>query len=131
VLLVGPSGSGKSDLALRLISRGFLLVGDDQVAIEGDMARPAAALAGLLEVRGLGIVRMPFAAEAKLALMVDLALVGPGAESDSRIPEPNRNPAAVPVIALDAFAASAADRVILGLDCALGRVTQVAGAFAP
>ncbi len=131
MLLLGPPGSGKSDLVLRLISRGFLLVGDDQVAIEGDTARPAAELAGLLEVRGLGIVRMPFAAEAKLTLVVDLAADGPGAETAARMPEPYRTTAGVPVIALDAFAASAADRVVLALDCALGRVTQVAGAFAP
>lgn len=130
-LLLGPPGSGKSDLVLRLISRGFLLVGDDQVAIEGDTARPAAELAGLLEVRGLGIVRMPFAAQAKLALVVDLAAAKSGAGTSPRMPEPYPATAGVPVIAMDAFAASAADRVILALDCALGRATQVAGAFAP
>ena len=90
VLLLGPPGSGKSDLALRLISRGFLLVGDDQVTIQRDTVRPAAALAGLLEVRGLGIVRMPFAAEAKLVLMVDLAPGRSPAEMTSRMPEPCR-----------------------------------------
>ncbi|HEY6431631.1 MAG TPA: HPr kinase/phosphatase C-terminal domain-containing protein [Acetobacteraceae bacterium] len=131
VLLLGPPGSGKSDLALRLISRGFLLVGDDQVTIQRDTVRPAAALAGLLEVRGLGIVRMPFAAEAKLVLMVDLAPGRSPAEMTSRMPEPCRTREGVPVIALDPCAASAPDRVILALDCALGRVTQLAGAFAP
>lgn len=131
VLLLGPPGAGKSDLALRLISRGFLLVGDDQVAIEGDTARPAAVLAGLLEVRGLGIVRMPFAAEAKLALVVELAAGSSGTEAAPRMPDSYPATAGIPVIALDAFAVSAADRVMLALDCALGRVTQVAGAFAP
>ena len=53
VLLLGPSGSGKSDLALRLLDRGFLLVADDQVLIEDGVARAPPPLAGLLELRGL------------------------------------------------------------------------------
>ena len=57
VLLLGPPGSGKSDLVLRLLERGFMLVADDRVEIEGGIARPPPPLAGLLEVRGLGIVR--------------------------------------------------------------------------
>lgn len=76
VLLRGPSGSGKSDLALRLMDRGFILVADDQVLISraGDhlIAEPPPALAGWLEVRGLGLVSMPYCPKARLDLAIDL-----------------------------------------------------------
>ncbi|MCH7540873.1 MAG: HPr kinase/phosphatase C-terminal domain-containing protein [Proteobacteria bacterium] len=76
VLLRGPSGSGKSDLALRLIDGGARLVADDYTEIElrdGRLvASVPAATAGLLEVRGLGIVQVPNVAEAWLRLVVDL-----------------------------------------------------------
>lgn len=76
VLLEGPSGSGKSDLALRLIQAGGRLVADDQVAIEARdgalWATPPAAIAGLIEVRGIGLLRLPYLAEARLALSVEL-----------------------------------------------------------
>ena len=72
MLLIGPPGAGKSDLLLRLLARGFDLVADDHVDIEDGIARPVPALAGLLEVRGLGIVRLPHVASARLALAVQL-----------------------------------------------------------
>ena len=83
VLIRGPSGSGKSRLALELIlaaRTGMIapaeLVGDDRVHLAyqaGALAvRPAEALAGLLEVRGLGIRRLPFVALAEVGLVVDL-----------------------------------------------------------
>src|SRR3954453_4538767 len=77
VLLRGPSGSGKSDLALRLIDAGALLVADDQVLVEpgpGDapVARAPADLKGFIEVRGIGILPVPVAETAPLALVVDL-----------------------------------------------------------
>ncbi|SLN22083.1 HPr kinase/phosphorylase [Oceanibacterium hippocampi] len=76
ILLLGPSGSGKSDLALRLIDGGALLVADDQVTITRRAGRLFAAspptIAGLLELRGVGIVRMPALAEVELALAVSL-----------------------------------------------------------
>lgn len=124
VLLIGPPGSGKSDLALRLLGRGFTLVADDRVDIEDGVATPPAILAGLLEVRGFGIVRLPYAAAARLALVAEL---GTAAE---RLPAPDRHAElGLPLIRLDPAAASAAERVALALDCALGRVSQVAGAF--
>lgn len=125
VLVLGEPGSGKSDLVLRLISLGFALVADDRVDIEDGCASPPAALAGLLEVRGLGIVRLPYVAKARLVMAVQL-----DGECD-RLPEPQRHPElGVPVIRLAARSASATQRVVLALDCALGRVSQVAGAFA-
>jgi HPr kinase/phosphorylase len=129
VLLVGPPGSGKSDLVLRLRAHGFELVADDRVDVAHGIARPPPALAGLLEVRGLGIFRLPYAAETRLALVVDLAvLLSPGA---SRLPVPERHAALdLPLVRIDAGAASAPERVALALEAALGRVGQVAGAFA-
>ena len=98
VLLRGPSGSGKSALALRLIDMpGFgigqevlraRLVADDQIVIErtakGLIARPPENLAGLLEIRGLGIVKIAHIAQVQLTLVVDLA----PAPSIARMPEP-------------------------------------------
>jgi HPr kinase/phosphorylase len=125
VLLLGPSGAGKSDLALRLIGRGFALVADDQVDIHDGVASPPAVLAGLLEVRGLGLVRLPYQTSAKLRLVIDLT------SEVERLPRPERHAALdLPLARLDAAGASAPDRVALALDCALGLVTQHAGAFA-
>jgi len=125
VLLLGPSGSGKSDLVLRLMDRGFALVADDRVDIADDIARPPAELAGLLEVRGLGIVRLPHVGQVRLALAVSLD--GPVV----RLPEPQRHPdLGLRLITLDGFGSSAAARVELALACALGQREQVAGAFA-
>jgi serine kinase of HPr protein (carbohydrate metabolism regulator) len=75
-LLRGPSGSGKSDLAFRLIDRGAVLVADDRVAVWADGDRligaPPKALAGLIELRGIGIVEFPYMKEAAIDLVVDL-----------------------------------------------------------
>jgi serine kinase of HPr protein (carbohydrate metabolism regulator) len=77
VLLRGPSGSGKSDLALRLIDSGGILIADDRcvLALEDGrvIARAPATLRGRLEVRGLGIMTIPFHERAALVLVVDLA----------------------------------------------------------
>jgi serine kinase of HPr protein (carbohydrate metabolism regulator) len=89
LLLRGPSGGGKSDLALRLIDGGALLVSDDQTRLERQgetlLAAPPATIAGLLEVRGLGLVRLPYLTEVPLHLVVDLV---PAAEVE-RLPEPD------------------------------------------
>jgi HPr kinase/phosphorylase len=93
-LIRGPAGSGKSRLALALIQAAedgifpfARLVGDDRIHIEARAGhlfiRPAKTLAGLIEVRGLGIRRIPYEAIAMAGLVVDL---GDDAE---RLPEPS------------------------------------------
>ncbi|MET0375123.1 MAG: HPr kinase/phosphatase C-terminal domain-containing protein [Rhizorhabdus sp.] len=76
LLLIGASGRGKSDLALRLIDRGALLLSDDYTALvarDGTLyAGPPANIAGRMEIRGVGIVDMAFASEAPVALVLDL-----------------------------------------------------------
>jgi HPr kinase/phosphorylase len=125
VLLVGPSGSGKSDLVVRLLARGFELVADDQVDLVDGIASCPAALAGLLEVRGLGILQLPYRSGARLALIVDLVT------PSERMPTPRQHPElGLPVVCIDPTAPSAPERVALALDCATGLVTQIAGAFA-
>lgn len=125
VLLLGPPGCGKSDLVLRLLDRGFALVADDRVEIADGIARPAPGLAGLLEVRGLGIVALPHVASARLVLAVDLA------GKPDRLPEPaTEKRLGLPMIAVDPAAPTAAARVALALDCALGRLHMASGAFA-
>ena len=121
VLLLGPSGAGKSDLALRLIAAGAMLVADDRtdLAIEdgGLVATPPKALAGLIEVRNLGIVALPHRSSARIALVVDLT---PGA-APARLPQAARwlPPAGLdlaqnarpPLIRLAPFEASAPAKV--------------------
>lgn len=87
-LLRGPSGTGKSDLALRMIShQGWRLVGDDQVEVwrSGDAlyVAPAPRLAGALEVRGCGLRDVPWVGLARVGLVVDC-----GHPAD-RLPEPD------------------------------------------
>ncbi len=111
-------------MVLRLLDRGFALVADDRVDIVNGIARPPPALAGLLEVRGLGVVRLPHAPQARVALAV---VLGPS----ERLPAAELHPElGVPQVRVDPAQASAARRVALALDCALGRVTLVAGAIA-
>jgi HPr kinase/phosphorylase len=109
---------------LRLRTHGFDLVADDRVDVAHGIARPPAPLAGLLEVRGLGIFRLPFVPECRLALVVDLATLAP------RLPQPERHPALnLPLVRLDAALASAPERIMLALDSVLGRAEQLVGTF--
>jgi HPr kinase/phosphorylase len=76
ILLRGPSGSGKSDLALRLIEAGGQLVADDYVDLEVTngilMAGPPETIAGRIEARGIGLLALPFQAPVPVRLLVDL-----------------------------------------------------------
>jgi HPr kinase/phosphorylase len=118
VLLRGPSGAGKSDLALRLIESGAALVADDQTELRrvgmGLRMSAPAAIAGLLEVRGVGILRVPSVPSAILRLVVTLV----PSEAIERLPEPRRClllDCAIAEIALAAFEASAAAKLRLAL----------------
>ncbi|WP_297368976.1 HPr kinase/phosphorylase [Acidocella sp.] len=125
LLLLGPSGAGKSDLLLRLIERGFTLVADDQVIIEHGQASPPASLAGLLEVRGLGLFRLPYRAPARLRLAIELTPT-----PAPRLPEPRQHEAlGLPLISLDAHHPAATARAALALEAACGRVANLSGAF--
>ena len=126
ILLRGASGSGKSDLALRLIETGARLVADDRIdltTLDGRLAASAPApLAGRIEVRGLGIVGVPSVARCFIGLAVDLVSA----------PEVERLPArrectylgvGVPLIALAPFEASAAAKLRLAArEAAHGRL---------
>jgi serine kinase of HPr protein (carbohydrate metabolism regulator) len=78
VLILGESGAGKSDLAMRLIDRGARLVSDDYTRLENDagalVASAPGTIAGKMEVRGLGIVTMPYQDRATIALAVRLGV---------------------------------------------------------
>ncbi len=123
VLLLGHPGAGKSDLLLRLIDRGFDLVADDRVVIESGQAAPAPSLAGLLEVRGLGLLRLPHVAPARLALIVLLD------EPAARLPQPEYHRIGIPLLRMDPFTASAACRIGIALECLAGNRVLVDGAF--
>jgi HPr kinase/phosphorylase len=125
VLLLGGAGSGKSDFLLRLIGRGWRLVADDQVLVTGGCASAPPVLAGILEVRGLGLFRLPFLASAPLRLVVSLG------GQVARLPAPALHDGlGLPEIALDPVAASAPERLELALDAVTGRAAQIVGAFA-
>lgn len=118
VLLRGEPGAGKSDLALRLIEDGALLVADDQTEIRREgphlLAQVPESLAGLIEVRGLGVVAVPFTPSSALHLVIDLV----ARDAVPRMPEPRSVQflgVALPLFRLAPFEASAAAKVRLAL----------------
>ena len=118
VLIIGPPGAGKSDLALRLLDRGAELVSDDGTVVEARdgrlHARPGPNIAGRIEVRGLGILDWPARGQAPLALIVALDAAVPRMPAE---PLPTRTIAglALPVLALAGLEASAPVKVEQGL----------------
>jgi serine kinase of HPr protein (carbohydrate metabolism regulator) len=125
-LMRGPSGSGKSDLALRFVTtvEGGRLVSDDQTLVrrvgEKLVARAPAPISGLVEVRGIGIVALPSEDEVPLGLLVDLV-------SREAVPRLPPDPATrerildsdVPVLKLAPFEASAPIKLKLALEAAV------------
>jgi serine kinase of HPr protein (carbohydrate metabolism regulator) len=126
-LIVGPSGSGKSDLALRclalaptpLIPAPAMLVADDRVLLVPANGRlrveAPESIRGRLEVRGIGIIEVPFAPSAELALIVELT----APEAIERLPDPASRRElfglSLPVVRIAPFEASAATKVLLAL----------------
>lgn len=118
VILCGPPGSGKSDLALRLIDAGAVLVADDHVLLRrrGDQvtARAPETIAGMIEVRGLGVMRLGQAGETAVELVVDLV----AGERIERLPDPARRrflDVELPLINVAPFEASAAAKLRLAV----------------
>lgn len=116
VLLRGPSGSGKSDVALRLLDRGATLVCDDQAVLQvrkkGVKATAPAALRGFLEIRGLGLVSMPVTGSTYISLIVELV----AADTVPRLPEYKEGTLLdkkIPLIQLNAFEVSTALKIEL------------------
>jgi serine kinase of HPr protein (carbohydrate metabolism regulator) len=109
VLLFGHSGSGKSDLALRLIDRGARLVSDDYTIVTAQggrlLGRAPPTIAGKIEIRGVGLVEMECARDVPLSLAIDLDRV------PDRLPEEGEKMAiaggAIPLIGLAGLEASA------------------------
>lgn len=123
LLICGRSGSGKSDLALRLIDAGAELVADDRVFLEKDgeklKARTPDKIRGLIEVRGLGIVPMPFRPETHIKLKIALC---PSHEID-RMPDPMSEVIEgieIPLLFLDPSAASAVAKIKVALSVCTG-----------
>ena len=129
VLLRGPSGSGKSDLALRLIAEGARLVSDDQTELRrlGDQVRMSApaTIVGQIEIRGVGIVKLPAIPSARLTLVVDLV----PRDAIERMPEPQTCTLLdleFPRISLTPFEASATAKLRFALPLLAGAALRQA-----
>ena len=118
VLITGVSGAGKSDLALRLLDRGFTLVSDDQTIVRRDgerlLASAPEAIKGKLEIRGIGIMEMKTVDDVPVALLVELT------SEIQRLPDDSRERpllgVSLPLISIDAMTASAPSKVAVALD---------------
>lgn len=120
ILIFGPSGAGKSDLCLRLImEHGAVLVADDRTEIELKGEKLLAAspenIRGKLEVRGVGIVDLPYLSDIPLALAVQI--VSPD-NNIERLPQPQCYKIAggtLPLMKIHALEASAPAKILLAL----------------
>lgn len=121
IMLIGSSGSGKSDLCLRLIAdKGAVLVTDDRTDISAENGRLYAsapsAIKGLLEVRGVGILRFPVLEKAEISLVVSLTA---NREDVERLPAQEYwefSGLRLPLLRLCAFEASAPLKIIAALN---------------
>ena len=117
VLFTGPSGSGKSDLALRLIDRGATLIGDDAVKLHSGtdavFIRASGSCENRIEVRGVGIFDMETKAECPLRLLVELGADGERLPASWQLRD--LNGWSLPMLRLNAFAASATIKVELAV----------------
>jgi serine kinase of HPr protein (carbohydrate metabolism regulator) len=127
ILIEGPSGAGKSDLALRALGQGFRLVADDRTLVfvsQGRLfGRAPAALAGLLEARGVGVLRAPCLAFAQIVLT---ARCVPAPDDEERLADlPRQTILGVEIPALDLWplASSAPAKLTQALE-RLGARTQ-------
>jgi len=127
VLLLGPSASGKSDLALRLIDASGKLVADDRVNLlvkpDGLYASAPRRLYGLLEVRGLGVLRIPATKKTNITLVCELGNLEP----IERMPEDKSTRISgveLPLIAISPFEISAVLKVQLALKLVVGSIMQ-------
>lgn len=123
VLLRGESGAGKSDLALRLIDQGALLVSDDQVELSPSgqilIARAPERIAGMIEVRGVGLFRLPYR-DAPLRLIVDLVSANRPLERLPEIAKETILDVSIPRFDLNPWEMSAMAKVRMALLAAMG-----------
>ena len=123
VLLRGESGAGKSDLALRLIDQGALLVSDDQVELSPSgqilIARAPERIAGMIEVRGVGLFRLPYR-DAPLRLIVDLVSANHPLERLPEIAKETILDVSIPRFDLNPWEMSAMAKVRMALLAAMG-----------
>lgn len=126
ILLLGPSGAGKSDLALRLVEAGGGLVADDQVMLtrEGNdlVAAPVDTLAGMLEVRGIGVVSIPTLPACRVAIACNLV----SSDQVERMPEPTHATycgVRIPLWTLAPLEASAVAKLRLALKLSSGDIS--------
>lgn len=124
VLITGASGAGKSDLALRLIIRhGAVLIADDRTDVaftDGKLGVSVPEkIAGFLEVRGIGILKMPYQPSGVAALVVELV---DDSHKIERLPTPEFceiEGVKLPLLKLCAFEASASDKIVIKIDSLL------------
>ena len=128
VLIQGPSGAGKSDLALRLISEGGTLVADDRVTLKNQgkslIASAPKELAGLIEVRDIGILKMKFQTECFVSLIVNLTKF----RSVNRLPMPKFtkiNNITIPVLKLFPFDPSTTCKLQIALKIINGEIWRI------
>ncbi|MGY9002070.1 MAG: HPr kinase/phosphorylase [Rhodospirillales bacterium] len=129
ILIQGPSGSGKSDLALRLIDTGAQLVSDDQTLLTETAGKLIASspdtISGVMEVRGIGLIHVETQTEASIGVIIDLV----NRDAVSRLPVPNSKSLIdtapdirLPVYQLHAFDSSTPAKVRLAVQAIQGNI---------